>query len=357
MIYNFSSGPATLPHTVLQQIQKDTSNWQGTGMSIMEIGHRTPLFQDLLDNLRNKLRNLLRIPEQYHLLLLPGGGQGHFSFIPMNLTAKNQHVDYLVTGIWSDRAAQFAQRYAKVNIATTALADQITPYQQWQLNPKAAYVYYCANETIDGIQFPTIPEVGSVPLVADMTSCLLTENIEIERFGLVFAAAQKNLGIAGITLLIIRDDLLYQAQPLVPEVFHYRLQAEQGSLLNTIPTFPVYVMDLMLDWLVENHVDLSHINAVSQQKSAQIYQTIDASHGFYHNSIQPRYRSHINIPFELATPTLQTDFLAQAQAHGLAYLQGHRLKANIRASVYNAMPIEGVAKLVEFMVDFQAQHS
>ena len=351
-VYNFSAGPAMLPEPVLLRAQQSLLNWEGTGSSIMEMGHRTPLFQDLLAKLEQKLRDLITIPQQYKILFLAGGAQGHFSFIPMNLTKYKHDVDYLVTGIWSERAAKFASRYANVNIVTTPSNSGISDKVTWHFNPDAAYAFYCQNETINGIQFNEIPDTGDVPLVVDMTSSILSEEIDVTKFGLIFASAQKNLGIAGITLLIVREDLLGQALDCVPEIFNYSLQAEQHSLANTIPVFPVYMMDLMVDWILHEQGGLQAVAASNYRKISQLYHCIDNSNGFYSNSINPVYRSQINIPFNLPNDNVLKLFLSEAEQQGLKYLNGHRLVGGARASLYNAMPLAGVTKLVAFMEAF-----
>lgn len=354
--YNFAAGPAMLPESVLLRAQHALLNWQETGSSIMEIGHRTSLFQNLLTHLEQKFRQLMTIPQNYKVLFLAGGGQGHFSFIPMNLTKHNHDTDYLVTGIWSERAAKFARRYANVNIVTTPNDSIILDNSTWQLNPNAAYAYYCQNETINGIQFNEIPNCGNVPIIVDMTSSILSEPIDVSKFGIIFASAQKNLGIAGITLLIIRDDLLGHALDCVPEVFNYTLQAEQHSLVNTIPTFPVYMMDLMIDWVINEHGSLEAMAAANHRKVSQLYACIDNSNGFYNNHVDPAYRSQINVPFNLPNDELLQLFLTEADHQGLKYLNGHKLVGGARASLYNAMPDTGVAKLITFMHEFAAIH-
>ena len=356
-VYNFAAGPAMLPESVLRKVQQDLLSWQDTGTSIMEIGHRTATFQDMLAKLESKLRKLMNIPTNYKVLFLSGGGQGHFSFIPMNLCGKNQAVDYLVSGTWSERAAKYAARYAEVNIVTTATLSSIPDKSTWKLNPNAAYAYYCPNETINGVQFAEIPDVGDVPLVADFTSSILSDEIDVSKFGLIFASAQKNLGIAGITLLIIRDDLLDQAQAVTPEIFNYKLQAEQNSLLNTIPTVPVYMMDLMVDWIINEQGGLTNLAQNNRRKVAKLYACIDNSDGFYANTIEEKYRSLINVPFNLPTEDLLKHFLVEACQFGLAYLNGHKLVGGARASLYNAMPEEGVDKLIEFMQHFAKKYA
>lgn len=356
-VFNFAAGPAMLPETVLLRAQQELLNWQDSGTSILEIGHRTSVFQDMLAKLEGKLRTLMNIPTNYKVLFLSGGAQGHFSFIPMNLTGKNRDVDYIVSGIWSERAAKYAKRYANVNIVTTATLTGVPDSSAWNLNPNAAYVYYCPNETINGLQIHDIPEVGNVPLVGDFTSSILSSHVDVSKFGLIFASAQKNLGIAGITLLIIRDDLLDQAQECTPEIFNYKIQVEQNSLLNTIPTVPVYIMDLMVDWIVNEQGGLDGISASNQRKINKLYACIDNSNGFYRNDIEPKYRSLMNVPFNLQNNDHLKYFLAEAGQNGLAYLNGHKLVGGARASVYNAMPEEGVDKLVEFMQHFAAKYA
>lgn len=355
-VYNFAAGPAMLPESVLLRAQSELLNWQDSGTSIMEIGHRTSTFQDMLSRLEEKLRKLMNIPTNYKVLFLTGGGQGHFSFIPMNLCGKNRQVDYLVTGIWSERAAKYAARYAEVNIVATAGKSQVPPASNWKLNPNAAYFYYCPNETINGMQVAQIPATGSVPVVADMTSSILSSEIDVSKFGVIFASAQKNLGISGVTLVIIRDDLLDHAQACTPEVFNYKLQAEQGSLLNTIPTTAVYMMDLMVDWIVNEQGGLAQLSAVNQRKVKKLYDCIDNSNGFYTNPVTAADRSPINVPFTLPSDELLQHFLIEAGQRGLKYLNGHKLVGGARASLYNAMPEKGVDLLVEFMNEFKAQH-
>lgn len=351
-IYNFAAGPAMLPRAVLLRAQQELLNWQESGVSILETGHRTASFQNLLAQLEEKLRKLMVIPQHYKVLFLPSGAQGHFSFIPMNLTQQNDNADYLVTGIWSERAAKFASRYAKVNIVTTAINSGIQDKSTWQLNSKAAYAYYCQNETINGIQFKDIPDTGDVPLVVDMTSSILSEPIDVTRFGLIFASAQKNLGIAGITLLIIREDLLGRALDAVPEIFNYTLQAEQHSLMNTIPTFPIYMMDLMMDWISSEFGDLETVAMANHHKVKMLYECIDESNGFYTNPIDSVYRSRVNVPFNLPSDELLQLFLIEADKQGLKHLNGHKLVGGARASLYNAMPDLGVVRLVTFMKAF-----
>ena len=247
--YNFSAGPSMLPDSVLEQIKNEIFDWRGTGVSIMELSHRAPIFQEFLQTLQSKLRNLMGIPENYKILFLAGGAQSNFATIPMNLCGFNKNVDYFSTGVWSERAISYAKNYANVSVVTTAGNSGIPDKSLWKLDTNAAYAYYCPNETINGVQFKEIPEVGSVPLIADMTSSILSCKLDVSKFAMIFASAQKNLGIAGISLVIIRDDLLNQEIKPISTIWSYREQALQNSCVNTLPVFPVYVMDLMVDWI------------------------------------------------------------------------------------------------------------
>lgn len=356
-VFNFAAGPAMLPESVLLRAQNELLNWQDTGVSIMEIGHRTSTFQDLLLKLESKLRNLMKIPSNYKILFSSGGAQAHFSLIPMNLTAKNQKADYLISGIWSDRAYKYAARYADVNVVSTGGAHSIPDQSSWSLNSDAAYFYYCHNESVNGVQIHQIPDTGSVPLVVDMTSSILSAPVDVSKYGLIFASAQKNLGIAGVTLIIIRDDLLDQALDIVPEIFNYNTQVANGSLLNTLPTTAIYMMDLVVDWIIDTYRSLDILEAANLRKVNKLYGCIDSSNGFYSNHVENRYRSKINIPFNLPDEDLLKHFLAESSQFGLKYLNGHKLVGGARASLYNAMPEAGVDKLVEFMRHFASKYS
>jgi phosphoserine aminotransferase len=349
--YNFAAGPAMLPEEVLNQINKELFNWKNTGVSVMEIGHRTKIFQNLLENLQIKLKILMQIPDNYKILFLQGGAQGQFAAIPMNLVKYNKDVDYFVTGIWSKRAADYAKAYANVNIVTEVTVNGGIPDKhEWNLNSKAAYAYYCPNETINGVQFDSIPDVGDVPLIADMTSSILSEPFDISKFGLVFASAQKNLGIAGVTLVIVRDDLLNNNLDILPNIWNYKLLSACNSSVNTVPVFAIYVMDLMIDWVIKQG-GVEEIAKVNKRKASKLYNYIDSSN-FYSNSVDKTYRSQVNIPFSLQSSELLEIFLDMAVQNNLKYLQGHALVGGARASLYNAMPEDGVDKLIEFMDNF-----
>ncbi len=352
--YNFAAGPAMLPEEVLAKVQNEIFDWCGTGVSVMELGHRTKIFQELLENLQKKIRTLMNIPHNYKILFVQGGAQGQFSGIPMNLLKQNKNVDYFNTGIWSKKAIDAATKYADVNIVAESTKTGIPDVSAWKLNPKASYVYYCPNETINGIQFSQVPDVGNVTLIADMTSSILSEEIDVSKFGLIFAAAQKNLGIAGVTIVIVRDDLLNSSLDIVPNVWNYKLLSECNSSVNTVPVFALYVMDLMVDWLITQG-GVSAIAKINKRKVEKLYNYIDTSE-FYYNNVEKPYRSQINVPFELTQESLSVDFLDEAIANGLKYLQGHIAVGGLRASLYNAMPESGVDKLISFMHDFAAKH-
>lgn len=351
--YNFAPGPSTIPEEVLIRARDEMLDWRGLGVSIMELSHRDKIFVNFVAELENKIRNLMSIPNNYKVLFLSGGGQGQFAAVPMNLCAKNKEVDYLDTGIWSDRAIGYARKYANVNAVTKATKSAIPDLSTWKLNKNAAYVYYCPNETINGIMFPNIPNVGDVPLVADLTSSILSTEIDVSKFGVIFASAQKNLGQSGVTLVIVRDDLLEQQMEITPTLWSYKHQSEQGSCVNTIPVYAVYIMDLMIDWLLKQG-GVKAIETINRRKAAKLYACIDNSGGFYTNPVELKYRSLINVPFELPNKELMAKFLVEAKKNGLEYLNGHALVGGGRASLYNAMPEAGVNALVAFMTAFAA---
>ncbi|MCW5588627.1 MAG: 3-phosphoserine/phosphohydroxythreonine transaminase [Legionellales bacterium] len=353
-VHNFSAGPAALPLSVLEKMQAELLDWQGRGYSVMEMGHRTPMFREIVDQSERDLRELMHIPKDYSVLFLPGGARVQFAMLPMNLSANYPCIDFIETGFWSQTAIAEAKRYANVNIVASSKQDHysyIPARDTWQLNPNAAYCYYTANETIEGVEFYDIPDVGDIPLVCDMTSNILARPIEVSRFGVIFAGAQKNAGIAGLTLVIIRNDLLQrQKLPHTPSVFDYALEAEKSSLLITPPTFSWYVTSLVLNWLKEQG-GLEAIAKINQQKSDLLYQIID-EYDCYTNPIQKQCRSRSNVVFRLANAELEHQFLQQAEARDLFFLKGHAVSGGIRASLYNAVPLETVQILAEFMREF-----
>lgn len=354
VVYNFSAGPATLPKITLKQAQAELLDYHDLGMSVMEINHRGPEFDALRQQTEQDLRDLLAIPKNYHVLFLPGGARTQFAMIPMNLFWDKKSADYINTGFWSQLAAEEAERFGKVKIVTTAATNNFTTIpepQDWQLDPDAAYVHYTSNATIMGLEFPYIPEVGNVPLVADMSSNILAQPIDVSKFGIIYACAQKNIGPAGVTIVIIRDDLVGNTLPKTPKMLDYQVHVEWNSVFNTPPVFPIYMVGLTLKWLKQQG-GLTAMATYNKNKAAKFYQYLDQTDS-YINNIEPKYRSQMNIPLTLAKPELTDEFIAQAKNNGLYGLKGHVLTGGIRVSLYNAMPEAGVDKLIEFMQEFE----
>jgi phosphoserine aminotransferase len=356
-VFNFSAGPAMLPLEVLEQARAELSDWQGSGMSVMEVTHRGKAFVALAQQTQALLRELLQVPASYRVLLMQGGATGQFSAVPLNLAPAGASADYLNTGAWSKKAIGEARRYCRVNVAADEAAsgyNSVPRADALALTPAAAYLHYTPNETIGGVEFPYVPASAAAPLVADMSSTFLSRPIEVERFGLIYAGAQKNLGPAGLTVVIVREELLGRARPDTPVVLDYRAMAEDSSMLNTPPTFIWYMAGLVLKWL-KAQGGLAAIGERNRAKAAMLYQAIDAS-GFYRNPVAKSCRSWMNVPFTLAEPKLDEAFLGEAKAAGLTNLEGHRSVGGMRASLYNAMPLAGVEALVAFMKEFQRRN-
>jgi len=357
-IYNFSAGPAILPQEVLARAADEMLDWQGSGMSVMEMSHRGREFMGIAAQVEKDFRELLAIPANYKVLFLSGGATLQFSAVPMNLLGGRSVADYVVTGEWSRKAVAAARNYCEVNVAASAEDRNFTyaPAQDtWRLSPQAAYVHYCSNETIGGVEFNWIPDTGDVPLVADASSHILSRPLDVSRFGLIYAGAQKNVGPAGLTIVIVREDLLGRAQKGTPGVIDYAQQAEAGSMLNTPATYPIYIAGLVFKWL--NQLGgLAEMERRNIAKSRLLYDLIDAS-GFYRNAVAKADRSRMNVPFTLADTALDQAFLAGAAERGMVQLKGHRLAGGgMRASIYNAMPIEGVQCLADYMREFEKKH-
>jgi phosphoserine aminotransferase len=356
-VFNFSPGPATLPLEVLQQAQAEMLDWQGTGMSVMEHSHRGKPFVACAQAAEADLRELLNIPSNYKVLFLQGGATGMFSAIPLNLATADSTVDYINTGAWSKKAIGEAKRYAKVNVAADEAASNYStvPAQgALKLTPGAAYVHYTPNETIGGVEFDYVPETNGVPLVADFSSTILSRPIDVGRFGLIYAGAQKNIGPSGIVVVIVREDLLGKARPGTPTVWDFKAMADDNSMLNTPPTFGWYFAGLVFKWL-KKQGGLKAIEQRNRAKAEKLYGFIDGS-GFYKSPVAKNARSWMNVPFTLAKPDLDKAFVDEAKKVGLVNLEGHRSVGGMRASIYNAMPIEGVEALVKFMQEFQTSH-
>jgi phosphoserine aminotransferase len=357
-VFNFSAGPAILPVEVLEQARDELLDWRGSGSSLIEVSHRGKEFVAVAQEAEALLRELLSIPPAYKVLFLQGGATGQFAAIPLNLARAESSVDYLNTGAWSKKALGEAQRLtARVNVAADEAASRYTTVPEphaLRLTSGAAYVHYTANETIGGVEFPYIPETAGVPLVADMSSTILSRPLEVQRFGVIYAGAQKNIGPAGLTVVIVHEGLIGRARPGTPAVWDYAGMAAEGSMLNTPPTFAWYVAGLVFAWL-KRQGGLAAMAALNRAKAQLLYGAIDGS-GFYSNPVDPVCRSWMNVPFTLADPELDKTFLAQANAAGLAHLAGHRSVGGMRASLYNAMPLAGVEALVAFMKEFERRH-
>ena len=358
-IYNFSAGPAVLPKEVLEQARDEMLDWHGSGMSVMEMSHRGKEFMSIAAKTEQDLRELANIPRNYKILFLQGGASSQFSMVPLNLLRGKTRADYINTGQWSTKAIEEARRYCTVNVAASSEDADFTyiPSQQrWNLDPDAAYVHYTSNETIGGVEFHWIPEIHTdVPLVVDMSSDILSRPIDVTRFGLIYAGAQKNLGPAGLVLVIVREDLLGLPLPGTPTLFNYQIHAQNDSMYNTPPTYALYITGLVFEWL-KRKGGLTEIEKINIAKATLLYEFLD-SNDFYHCPVTKTDRSRMNVPFTLKNPELDSEFLKQAELNGFLQLKGHRSVGGMRASIYNAMPIEGVEKLVAFMKEFANQYA
>ncbi len=355
-VYNFAAGPAALPLEVLEQARDELTDWHGLGMSVMEISHRSKAFIAVASEAEADLRELLAVPSNYRVLFMQGGATAQFAAVPINLTRPDSTVDYVNTGSWSKKALGEAGRYCRVHVAADAAASNYTsvpPQSTWTLSDGAAYLHYTPNETIGGVEFPFVPAV-SVPLVADMSSTILSRPLDVSRFGLIYAGAQKNIGPSGICVVIVREDLIGHARADVPSIWDYRTVAAEGSMLNTPPTFGWYFAGLVFKWL-KRQGGLAVMGERNRAKAELLYRTIDQS-GFYRNPIEPAARSWMNVPFLLARTELEPVFLREATAAGLANLEGHRSVGGMRASLYNATPLAGVEALCAFMREFARRH-
>jgi len=360
-VFNFSPGPATLPLPVLQEVQQNLLALPGVGASVLEISHRSKTFEEMIAQAEANIRALLSLPEEYHVLFLQGGASLQFSQVPMSfLRGTGRSADYIVTGSWAKRALAEAQREGAVRIVWDGKADnysRVPKHGEYEIDPSAAYVHFTSNETIQGIQFPAEPEVGDVPLVCDASSDFLSRPIDVKRYGLIYAGAQKNVGPAGVTIVIIRQDMLEQVPDDLPTMLNYTVHVEHRSLYNTPPVFAVYVVMLVTRWLLENIGGLEQMHAINQQKAQLLYEAIDRSEGFYRGHAQPDSRSLMNATWRLPSEELEVQFVKEAKEAGLHELKGHRSVGGIRASMYNAMPIDGVRTLVEFMEHFRQKHA
>lgn len=363
-IYNFSAGPAVLPKEVLQQAAAEMLDWHGSGMSVMEMSHRGAEFMSIMDAAQRDLRDLLAIPDNYKILFLQGGGLGENAIVPMNLMGRRPDapVDFIHTGSWSGKSIKEAQKYATVNVAASAASNGFTAVPargSWQLSKDAAYVHLCTNETIDGVEYHFVPDVaeqtGGAPIVADMSSHILSRVIDVSAYGVIFGGAQKNIGPAGLTLVIVREDLLGHALPVCPSAFDWKIVADNGSMYNTPPTYAIYIAGLVFQWL-KRQGGVAAMEAQNIAKATLLYDYLDST-DFYENRVAKECRSRMNVPFFLKDESLNAEFLTAAKAQGLLQLKGHKSVGGMRASIYNAMPLAGVQALVGFMHEFASAHS
>jgi phosphoserine aminotransferase len=357
-VFNFSAGPAMLPEPVLRRAQEELLDWRSSGMSVMEVSHRGADFIECAAEAERRLRGLLAVPENYRVLFMAGGATAQFAAVPLNIAPEGAAVDYVITGTWGKKAAGEAARYAAVNVVASSESSRYTAIPAratWKLTPDAAYVHYTPNETIVGVEFHEAPDVGGVPLVADMSSTILSRPIDVTRFGIIYAGAQKNIGPAGLGIVIVREDLIGRARRETPGIFDYKITAESDSMWNTPPTFAWYLAGLVFEWL-EAQGGLGAMAERNRAKAEKLYAAIDAS-SFYANAVERDCRSWMNVPFTLADSALDKAFLEESKAAGLTNLKGHRLVGGMRASLYNAMPMEGVDALLDFMADFEKRRA
>lgn len=353
-IFNFSAGPAVLPKSVLQKAQQEMLDWHGSGMSVMEMSHRGEEFLSILHKTEADLRTLLNIPAQYKVLFLQGGAIAENYMVPLNLLEGNA-ADYAVTGSWSQRSVKEASAIGTINIAAKSEPFTYVPdFADWQLNKNAAYVHICTNETINGVEYDGLPDTGDVPIVADMSSHILSRPIDVSDYGVIYGGAQKNIGPAGLCIVIVREDLLDRASSQTPSVFHWKTQAENQSMINTPPTYAIYIAGLVFEWLLSLG-GLTAIERINIDKSSLLYDYIDAT-DFYSNPVAIQNRSRMNVPFVLHDESLNATFLSGAKERGLLQLKGHRSVGGMRASIYNAMPLAGVKALIDYMKEFEKSH-
>lgn len=356
-VYNFSAGPASLPEEVLKIAQNEMLDWQATGMSVMEMSHRGKAFISIAEKAEADLRELMNIPGNYKVIFMQGGASSQFAAVPINLMGSNRKADYVLTGQWSKKAIAEAKRYGDINVAGSSEDTKFTtvpPQSSWNLSKDAAYLHYTPNETIVGVNFPFVPQVD-VPLVADMSSSILSTEIDVSQFGIIYAGAQKNMGAAGLTIAIVRDDLIGKSIDGMPSMLDYKIMSDNDSMYNTPPTYSWYIAGLVFNWLKQNG-GISAMEATNRRKAAKLYSAIDTS-DFYTNPVDVECRSLMNVPFILADAALDDAFLKGAAEVGLHTLKGHRSVGGMRASIYNAMPEAGVDALIEFMKDFEKHNA
>jgi phosphoserine aminotransferase len=356
-VYNFSAGPATLPLEVLEKAQKDLVDYQGTGMSVMEMSHRSSEYKEIFDTAMENLKKLMNVPDNYEIMFLHGGASSQFAMVPLNLFSKSKKADYINTGAWSKKAIAEAKRYGTVNVVASSedkTFSYIPEIKKEMFDPEADFVHITTNNTIYGTTFPELPDVGDVPLAADMSSNILAQVYDVSKFGVIYAGAQKNIGPAGVAIVIVRKDLIGHALDITPKMFNYQTHAEAGSMFNTPPTFAIYIAGLVFEWLLEKG-GVAEMQKINEAKAGWLYNFLDNS-SLFQGTVTVKDRSMMNVPFVTKSEELDAKFIKEAAAVGLQTLKGHRTVGGMRASIYNAMPTEGVKALVEFMEKFELQN-
>ena len=354
-VYNFSAGPSILPESVLRRAADEMLDYQGSGQSVMEMSHRSKTYDAIIKECEALLREVMNIPDNYKVLFLQGGASSQFAMIPLNLMNKNGKADFLITGQWANKAYQEASRYGEAHVVASSKDKTYCYIPAWKaedFTPDADYVHICMNNTIYGTRFTELPQTGDIPLVADISSCILSEPLDVSKFGLLYAGAQKNMGPAGLTVVIVREDLIGNAQEITPTMFNYQIHADNGSMYNTPPCYSIYVCKLVLEWIKNEIGGLANMQDINEKKAALLYDFLDASK-LFKGTVEKKDRSLMNIPFVTGNEELDAKFVKEAAAAGFVNLKGHRSVGGMRASIYNAMPIEGVEKLVEFMKAFE----
>lgn len=356
-VYNFSAGPAMMPEQVLKRAADEMLEYGDSGQSVMEMSHRSKEYQAIIDSVEAKLRQVMSIPDNYKVLFLQGGASSQFAMIPLNLMNRNNKADFVITGQWANKAYQEASRYGKCNVVASSkdkTFSYIPELDKSKFDPEADYFHICYNNTIYGTRFNELPDTGDVPLIADMSSCILSEPVDVSKFGLIYAGAQKNMGPAGLTVVIIREDLIGNAMDITPTMFNYKIHADNGSMYNTPPTYGIYILGLVLDWIIEKG-GLTEMAKLNRKKAELLYNYLDSSK-LFKATVSGKDRSLMNVPFVTGSDELDAKFVCEAKKEGLINLKGHRTVGGMRASIYNAMPCEGVEKLVEFMRKFEAEN-
>lgn len=354
-VYNFSAGPSMLPEAVLRRAADEMLDYQGSGQSVMEMSHRSKIYEGIISSVESSLRSLMNIPDNYKVLFLQGGGWSQFAMVPLNMMTKNKKADYVVTGQWSANAQKEAARYGDVRVVASSkdkAYSYIPELSAADFDPEADYAYICLNETVHGTKYAKLPEVGNVPLVADISSCILSEPIDVSKFGVLFAGAQKNVAPAGLTIVIVREDLLGNAMEFTPTMMNYKVHADNDSMFNTPPCYSIYMCGLVLEWIQNEIGGLEKMKERNQHKAGMLYDFLDQSK-LFRGTVEKKDRSLMNIPFVTGNEELDKKFVKEAEAAGFVNLKGHRSVGGMRASVYNAMPVEGVEKLVAFMAEFE----